>query len=161
MGERFELFTNHKSLKYLFSQKDLNLRQQRWIEFLASYNFDISYTPSKGNVVVNALSRKREELNSMFMEMKQMKFLAEFNFWPTMVDLEIEMLASLYIRTIVIEQIRASQWLDAKLDEILNRLVFPIEREDLADFDVDRKGFLRKAGQLYVPEVDGLWEEVL
>jgi len=37
LGERLELYTNHKSLKYLFSQRDLNLRQQRWIEFLASY----------------------------------------------------------------------------------------------------------------------------
>ena len=44
LGERFELFTDHKSLKYLFSQKDLNLRQQRWLEFLASYDFDIAYT---------------------------------------------------------------------------------------------------------------------
>ena len=39
LGEKFELFTDHKSLKYLFSQKDLNLRQQRWMEFLASYDF--------------------------------------------------------------------------------------------------------------------------
>ena len=45
LGERFELFTDHKLLKYLFSQKDLNLRQQRWLEFLASYDFDIAYTP--------------------------------------------------------------------------------------------------------------------
>jgi len=36
LGERFELYTDHKSLKYLFSQRDLNLRQQRWMEFLAS-----------------------------------------------------------------------------------------------------------------------------
>ena len=59
LGERFELFTDHKSLKYLFSQKDLNLRQQRWMEFLASYDFEISYTPSKGNVVADALSRQK------------------------------------------------------------------------------------------------------
>ena len=44
-GERFELYTDHKSLKYLFSQKDLNLRQPRWMEFLASYDFEIAYTP--------------------------------------------------------------------------------------------------------------------
>ena len=57
LREKFELYTNHKSLKYLFSQKDLNLRQQRWMEFLASYDFGIAYTPFKGNVVANALSR--------------------------------------------------------------------------------------------------------
>ena len=54
LGERFELFTDHKSLKYLFSQKDLNLRQQRWLEFLASYDFDIAYTPA--NILAETLN---------------------------------------------------------------------------------------------------------
>ena len=40
-GVRFEVFTDHKSLKYLFSQKELNLRQRRWIEFLKDYDFDL------------------------------------------------------------------------------------------------------------------------
>ena len=68
LGERFELFTDHKSLKYLFSQKDLNLRQQRWLEFLASYDFDIAYTPGKGNAVADALSRRHASLGAMFLE---------------------------------------------------------------------------------------------
>lgn len=57
LGEKFELFTNHKPLKYLFFQKDLNLRQQRWLEFLASDDLDILYTLEKANVVSDALSR--------------------------------------------------------------------------------------------------------
>lgn len=58
LGEKFELFTDYKYLKYLFTQKDLNIRQQRWLEFLASYDLDILYTPGKANVVADALSRK-------------------------------------------------------------------------------------------------------
>ena len=57
LGEKFELYTDHKSLKYLFTQKDLNPRQQRWLEFLASYDLDILYTPGKAYVVADALSR--------------------------------------------------------------------------------------------------------
>ena len=57
-GERFEIFTDHKSLKYIFSQKDLNLRQRRWMEYLKDYDFSLGYHPGKANVVADALSRK-------------------------------------------------------------------------------------------------------
>ena len=56
-GERFELYTDHKSLKYLFSQKELNLRQQRWMDTISSFDFEILYHPGKVNVVADALSR--------------------------------------------------------------------------------------------------------
>ena len=55
-GERFELYTDHKSLKYLFSQKELNLRQQRWMDTISSLDFEILYHPGKANVVADALS---------------------------------------------------------------------------------------------------------
>ncbi|RVW15458.1 Retrovirus-related Pol polyprotein from transposon 17.6 [Vitis vinifera] len=57
-GETCEIFTDHKSLKYLFSQKELNMRQRRWIELLKDYDCIIQYHPGKMNVVVDALSRK-------------------------------------------------------------------------------------------------------
>lgn len=50
-GEEFEIHTDHKSLKYIFTQKDLNLRQRRWIEYLKDYKCEILYHPGKGNVV--------------------------------------------------------------------------------------------------------------
>ncbi|KAK9110556.1 hypothetical protein Sjap_018616 [Stephania japonica] len=46
-GVRFELFTDHKSLKYLFTQRELNLRQRRWLEFLKDYDFSLEYHPGK------------------------------------------------------------------------------------------------------------------
>jgi hypothetical protein len=57
-GERFQVFTDHKSLKYVFTQKDLNLRQRRWMEFIKDYDLDLSYHPDNANVVADALSRK-------------------------------------------------------------------------------------------------------
>jgi hypothetical protein len=57
-GSKCELFTDHKSLKYLFNQKDLNMRQRRWLELIKDYDLTINYTPGKVNVVADALSRK-------------------------------------------------------------------------------------------------------
>ncbi|RVW43066.1 Retrovirus-related Pol polyprotein from transposon 17.6 [Vitis vinifera] len=57
-GETYEIFIDHKSLKYLFSQKELNMRQRMWIELLKDYDCIIQYHPRKANVVVDALSRK-------------------------------------------------------------------------------------------------------
>lgn len=54
----FQIFSNHQSLKYLFTQKDLNLRQRRWIEYIKDYDFTLQYHPGKANIVTDALSRK-------------------------------------------------------------------------------------------------------
>ncbi|GJR38616.1 putative nucleotidyltransferase, ribonuclease H [Tanacetum coccineum] len=57
-GETCDIFTDHKSLKYIFTQKELNMRQRRWLELLKDYEANIHYHPGKANVVANALSRK-------------------------------------------------------------------------------------------------------
>ncbi|GKE10253.1 hypothetical protein Tco_1413804 [Tanacetum coccineum] len=49
---------DHKSLQYIFDQKELNMRQRRWIELFSNYECEIRYHPCKANVVANALSRK-------------------------------------------------------------------------------------------------------
>ncbi|WMV29890.1 hypothetical protein MTR67_023275, partial [Solanum verrucosum] len=57
-GEKCHIFTDHKSLKYLGTQKELNLRQCRWFELIKDYDCTIGYHPGKANVVADALSRK-------------------------------------------------------------------------------------------------------
>ena len=55
------MYSDHKSLKYIFTQRDLNMRQRRWMELLEDYDFTLHYHPSKANVVADALSRKSQE----------------------------------------------------------------------------------------------------
>ena len=57
-GEQFEVFSDHKSLRYIFTHRDLNMRQRKWMEYLENYDFTLHYHPGKANVVVDALSRK-------------------------------------------------------------------------------------------------------
>ncbi|WMV41036.1 hypothetical protein MTR67_034421 [Solanum verrucosum] len=57
-GVKCKVFTDHRSLQHVFTQKDLNLRQRRWMELLKDYDLTIQYHPGKTNVVANALSQK-------------------------------------------------------------------------------------------------------
>jgi hypothetical protein len=59
IGHRYEIYSDHKSLKYIFTQNDLNLRQRRWLELIKDYNLGFNYHPGKANVVVDALSHKK------------------------------------------------------------------------------------------------------
>ena len=80
--EKFQVYSDHKSLKYIFTQKDLNLRQMRWVECLEDYDFTLNYHPGKANVVADALSRKsRGELNVSISEWKLKDALIDFDLW--------------------------------------------------------------------------------
>src|SRR6218665_1433925 len=64
-GVSCEVYTDHRSLQHLFKQRDLNLRQRRWLELLKDYDITILYNPWKANVVAGALSRQAESLVSL------------------------------------------------------------------------------------------------
>jgi hypothetical protein len=61
MGTKCQVYTDHKSLKYIFTKKDLNLRQRHWLELIKDYDLEIHYHLGKANLVADALSRKKHE----------------------------------------------------------------------------------------------------
>nr|KYP39326.1 Retrovirus-related Pol polyprotein from transposon 17.6 [Cajanus cajan] len=75
-GARFSVFSDHKSLKYLFDQKELNMRQRRWMEFLKDFDFQLMYHPGKANVVADALSRKSIHMSAMMI--RELELIEQF-----------------------------------------------------------------------------------
>jgi hypothetical protein len=77
-GKRCELYTYPKSLKYIFTQSNLNLRQRRWLELIKDYDLGINYYPGKANVVVNALSR-RSHVSQLVVDSMPFELCEEFD----------------------------------------------------------------------------------
>jgi hypothetical protein len=78
MGKRCELYIDHKSLKYIFSQSNLNLRQRRWLELIKDYYLGINYHPGKANVVADALSR-RSHVSQLMVDSMPIELCEKFN----------------------------------------------------------------------------------
>jgi hypothetical protein len=68
MGNKCDIYSDHKTLKYIFTQSELNLRQRRWLELIKDYDLNSHYDPGTANVVANALSRKHCYNNLMVLK---------------------------------------------------------------------------------------------
>jgi hypothetical protein len=78
MGKRCELYTDHKSLKYIFTQSKLKLRQRRWLELIKDYDLRINYHLGKANVVVDALSQ-RSHVSQLMVDSMPFELCEEFD----------------------------------------------------------------------------------
>jgi hypothetical protein len=76
--KRCELYMDHKSLKYIFTQLNLNLRQRRWLELIKDYDLGINYHPGKSNVVADALSR-RSHVSQLVVDSMPFELCEEFD----------------------------------------------------------------------------------
>ena len=115
LGNRCEIYTDHQSLKYIFTQPDLNLRQRRWIELIKDYDLKIS-TPGKANVMADALSRK-SYCNNLVLSQCQPLLHEEFQ------KLNLQIVPQGFLSTLVVkptleDRIIAAQKHDRSIEEI-------------------------------------------
>ncbi|CAA0830254.1 Uncharacterized mitochondrial protein AtMg00860, partial [Striga hermonthica] len=159
-GGRCEIFTDHKSLKYIFTQRELNMRQRRWLELVKDYDCTISYHPRKANVVADALSRRSYgKLSCLFTE--QDVLLREFE----RLQLEVVeppstargMLTSLVVGPTLRERIVAEE----PNDRFLCRMKEISEAGRVRGFAVASDGALVFEGRLCVSKVWELRREIL
>ena len=156
-GEKCEIYTDHKSLKYIFTQKDLNMRQKRWLELIKDYDCDIRYHPGKANVVADALSRK-ERLKMLTSAEELVKELEKLEIEVKRPGDSQEMLMEIQMQPPLLEKIRICQ--EQKMEEERSSDEKVITGEELK-CDRDPKGILRHNGRLWVPNVPELRGEIL
>ena len=120
-GKEFEVYLNRKSLKYVFSQKDLHLQQRRWMEFMKDYDFSVYYYPGKANVVVDAQSRKSAQMTSLTAEKRLMEEVEDLdvNLWS--INSKV-LLGSFRVQPELIQRVKDRQRDDPALMKIFNRM---------------------------------------
>ncbi|XP_050876667.1 uncharacterized protein LOC127080389 [Lathyrus oleraceus] len=145
-GSRFEVFSNHKSLKYLFNQKELNMRQRRWLEFLKDYDFGLNHHSGKANVVVDALNQKSLHMSALMI--RELDLIEQFRYLSMVCELITGsvMLDMLKVNSVFLNEIRENQKLDVKLVDLLSSM----NPNEESDFKMDAHGVLRFRGRVCV-----------
>jgi hypothetical protein len=155
LGNHCEIYTDHKSLKYIFTQNDLNLRQRHWLELIKDYDLGINYHPGKANVVADALSRK-SYANMAVAGTLRAELCKEFErlnlgFIDNMDGITMEVEPTLE------QDIRKGQLEDEKIKEIKEL----IKVGKALGFRVDEKGTLWFKERICVPDLKPLWDTIL
>ena len=119
IGHKSDIYTDHKSLKYIFTQTGLNLRQRRWLELIKDYEPEVHYHPGKANVVADALSRKKYDNNRKLRPEAEELYaeLQHLNLGIVASAMEIKVIPTLE------QEIRKGQLEDEKLKEIAENVV--------------------------------------
>src|SRR5262249_28918461 len=148
-GQRCEIYTDHKSLKYLFTQKELNMRQRRWLELIKDYDLGINYCPGRVNAVADALSRKSHgEVAALLTDQKEL--IREFEalsieFVDQSVELEI---TNLVMEPTLVERIKEAE----RYEEVIQKIKSEVQVGKYTDFTIDEEDVIRMQGRLCVPD---------
>jgi hypothetical protein len=153
-GETCDIYTDHKSLKYIFTQKELNMRQRRWLELIKDYVLTFQYHPGKANVVADALSRTGvpRAVMPLIADLDRMGIIFCY---AGVAHEETKMLVQSSLR----EHVREAQLHDRLLWEVRKR----IESGRPWEFTMEEDGTILFRGCLCVPQksevkMDILWE---
>lgn len=155
IGNHCDIYTDHKSLKYIFTQSDLNLRQRRWLELIKDYDLGIHYHPGKANVVADALSRKGRcnHLSSKNVAVELQEEMARLNL-HLIPQGEVN---SLEIQPLLRTQIEEIQKDNEEVREIKERMAAGFAKE----FSTNENGILWYKKRIYVPEQGDLRKLIL
>ena len=157
-GEPCMIHTDHKSLKYLFTQKELNLRQKRRLELINDYDCFIEYHLGNANVVADALSRKSSRQLAC-MPTTQKEILADLQ------QMGIEFIirgsstcfSTLVVKLTLLEKIKASQFNNSELAMIRNKA----SNGSVLGFLINKDGVLMHGSRLCVPTVNELKGQII
>lgn len=155
MGTKCQVYTDHKSLKYIFTQKDLNLRQRRWLELIKDYDLEIHYHPGKANLVADALSRK-EHVHSAFVVQLPDELAKDFERLNLGIVTHTEGV-TIELEPTLEQEIRKGQVGDAKIQEIKDL----ITEGRGPEFTEDEQGTIWFKNRICVPDIDSLRETIL
>ena len=148
-GEEFEVYSDHKILKYIFTQRDLNMRQRKWMEFLEDYDFTLHYHLGKANVVADALSRKSRGAlaNTTFREWRILETIGQFGLQYNKQTQST--LGSLVATPSLLSRVIGSQWQDAEIASIRDRVQSGTGDDG---WTIHTDGSLRYRGRIVVPQ---------
>ena len=121
-GEEFEVYSNHKSMKYIFTHRDLNMRQRKWMKFLKDYDFTLHYHPSKANVVADALSQKSYGVLASIASREWRMLETVGHFGLQYYEQTQGTLGSLVATPSLLRRVIESQWQDVKIVSIKDRV---------------------------------------
>ncbi|KAL2226504.1 UNVERIFIED_CONTAM: Transposon Tf2-12 polyprotein, partial [Sesamum indicum] len=156
-GEIFQIFTDHKSLKYIPTQKELNLRQRRWMELLKDYDCTIDYHLGKANVVADALSRKTaEQLAGMIC------YNIEYLTALRGMDVHFSIGGDILLATIQVKPSLKDKIKDAQArDPYLQRIKAKVNKGKNDQFIIQEDGTLFNEKRICVPNVEELRLEIM
>ena len=154
-GVHCDIYIDHKNLKHIFTQKELNMQQRRWLDLVSDYDYEFHYHPSKANKVADALSRKT------------MTFAISVEVMPRSLQtdlcgLEMELitgeLSALTIQPTIMEAIKGGQL----ADPLMERFKKKAEEGKQTNFFLSEDGVLRYKGvRVCLPNDEEIKREIL